>query len=151
MLDFVQRFAITDARMLICQGLIDYRAELRRLGVQGFQWLDGSFVEDVENYRPQKPQPADIDLVTFANFGPQHDPQLDDLSQRSKSQYHVDGYFVSLLDPAEIIVGWTTYWFGLFSHRRADGAWKGMVQVDLGISDQDSIQHLQSLQHTTTP
>jgi hypothetical protein len=151
MLDFVRRFAITDARIIICQGLLDYRAELRTLGVRGFQWLDGSFVEDVENFRPLKPQPADIDVVTFANFAQQHTTQLDDLSRRSKGRHHVDGYFVSLLDRPENIVEWTAYWFGLFSHRRADAAWKGMVQVDLGTSDQDSVQHLQSLQNAPTP
>jgi len=151
MLDFVRRFAITDARILICQGLVDYRAELRQLGVKGFQWLDGSFVENVESFRPQRPQPADIDVVTFADFGPQHGSRLSDLSRRSKSQHQVDGYFVSLLDPPEKIVDRTAYWFGLFGHRRTDGAWKGMVQVDLGTSDQDSAQHLQSLKSTTTP
>jgi hypothetical protein len=25
----------------------------------------------------------------------------------------------------------TRYWFGLFSHRRSDGIWKGMLQVRL--------------------
>lgn len=151
LLDFVRRFAITDARIIICQGLIDYRTELRQLGVQGFQWLDGSFVEDVENFRPLKPQPADIDVVTFADFGQQHYARLGQLSGRAKTQYHVDGYFVSLIEPPAIIVERTAYWFGLFGHRRADAAWKGMVQVDLGTGDQDAVQHLQSLQNAGTP
>ena len=152
MLDFVRRFAITDARIIICQGLLDYRAELRRLGIQdGFQWLDGSFVEDVENFRPQRPQPADIDVVTFADIGGQLFSMLQGLSGSAKSRYHVDGYFVPLNDHPAKIVEMTAYWFGLFSHRRADQAWKGMVQVTLGTSDQDSAQHLQSLQSTTTP
>lgn len=151
LLDFVRRFAITDARMTICQGLIDYRDELRQMGVQGFQWLDGSFVEDVENFRPSKPRPADIDVVTFADFGLQHDAQLALLGTRARQRYCVDGYFVSLLMPPDELVERTAYWFGLFGHRRTDAAWKGMVQVELGTSDQDAVQHLQALQHTGTP
>ena len=151
LLEFVSRFAITDARILICHGLIKYRAELRQLGVQGFQWLDGSFVEDVENFRLQKPQPADIDVVTFANFEQHHRVPLEQLRNRSKEQHHVDGYFVSLSEPDAVIVEWTAYWFGLFSHRRADSAWKGMIQVDLGASDQDAVQRLQALKDVAVP
>ena len=151
MLEFVRRFAITDARIIICQGLLDYRDELRTMGVHGFQWLDGSFVEDVENFRPAKPQPADIDIVTFADFGPPHQAQLNVLQGRAKQQYHVDGYFVSLAESPATIVERTAYWFGLFSHRRADAAWKGMVQVDLGANDQTSLAHIQSLHSPATP
>lgn len=152
MLEFVRRFAITDARIIICEGLLAYRDELRTMGVHGFQWLDGSFVEDVENFRPQRPQPADIDIVTFADFGPQHGTQLDALHGRAKQQHHVDGYFVSLAESPETIVARTAYWFGLFSHRRADAAWwKGMVQVDLDTNDQTSVAHLQSLQAPASP
>lgn len=151
MLEFVQRFAITDARIIICQGLLDYRAELRKLGVHGFQWLDGSFVEDVENFRPAKPHPGDIDVVTFADFSPADDPRLVSLKSSAKTNMHVDGYFVSTCAPGPQIVQNTAYWFGLFSHRRGDGLWKGMVEVDLGSDDNDALQHLESVQSAGDP
>ncbi len=64
--ELVQRFAINASRCVILDGLLRYRAELRELGfVGGFQWLDGSFVEDVEAREDRAPK--DIDVVTFAH------------------------------------------------------------------------------------
>jgi hypothetical protein len=64
--ELVRRFSFSAPRCLILDGLIRYRAELRALGfVGGFQWLDGSFVEDIEG-REARP-PHDIDVVTFAH------------------------------------------------------------------------------------
>ena len=63
--ELVQRFAASEARRAVLDGLLHYRSELRGLGfLQGFQWLDGSFVEDVEAREGRAP--GDIDLVTFA-------------------------------------------------------------------------------------
>lgn len=60
-----QRFAVSTQRRVVLDGLLRYRTELRGLGfVRGFQWLDGSFVEDVEAREGRAP--ADIDLVTFS-------------------------------------------------------------------------------------
>lgn len=68
MLELAQRFAHLPGRTRLVQGLLDYRAALAALGfVRGFQWLDGSFAEDVEAHQ-QRP-PNDIDIVTFA-FSP---------------------------------------------------------------------------------
>ncbi len=62
----VQRMAGNRERCAILAGLFRYRAALRVLGfTRGFQWLDGSFVEDVEA-REDRP-PNDIDVVTFAH------------------------------------------------------------------------------------
>ena len=150
MLEFVRRFAVTDARIIICQGLLDYRGEIRKLGVHGFQWFDGSFVEDVEKFRPKRPQPEDIDVVTFADFPDLSDPQLVALQDTAKGTMHVDGYYVSTVAQGSWIVEMTAYWFGLFGHRRGDGLWKGMVQVDLGTDDNDAVRHLQSVQSSAS-
>src|SRR5438309_1107616 len=62
--DVARRFAHTSARRLIFQGLLKYRRALLGAGVRdGFQWLDGSFIEDVE--RMQGRNPGDMDLLTF--------------------------------------------------------------------------------------
>jgi hypothetical protein len=61
----VQRFAASRERLDILRGLLEYRAALGAIGiVQGFQWLDGSFVEDVEVTKGRPP--SDIDVVTLA-------------------------------------------------------------------------------------
>ena len=45
----VDRFATSYERSAILQGLLDYRRELYSSDiVRGFQWLDGSFLEQVE-------------------------------------------------------------------------------------------------------
>jgi hypothetical protein len=61
----VERFATSSERIVILLGLIAYRKALRDLGIQnGSQWIDGSFLEQVETLRGRPP--ADFDLVTFA-------------------------------------------------------------------------------------
>src|SRR5262249_32866024 len=55
------------------------------------------------------------------------------LSNRAatRTTYHVDHLFVGLDWAPRLIVDWSRYWCGLFSHRRADDVWKGMVCVEL--------------------
>ena len=65
--EVIKRHATSEARVRILTGLLDFRADLRAVGINdGLQWLDGSFVEDVEGIRGRAP--ADMDLVTFAHL-----------------------------------------------------------------------------------
>ncbi len=136
--EVVQRFAISPERITVLRGLIDYRNELRRLGVtNGFQWLDGSFVEHKEALFNAPPE--DVDVVTFftlpagvsdeAAFVARNldlfDPSL------SKKRFRVDAYAMvigNLLEVAD--VQQISYWYSMWSHRR-NGIWKGFVQVDI--------------------
>lgn len=141
--EVVRRFSTSEERRSILTGLLDYRAEMRAIGVViGFQWLDGSFVENVETTRSRPPK--DIDIVTFAHR-PMPDvdrwlalvdanPHLFD-SQQAKDRFNVDAYFVDMGIPAWRLVDNTVYWYGVFSHQRATSLWKGMLQVDLGDDD----------------
>ena len=66
--EVVKRFANTPERIQLLHGLMDYRDALYAAGVtDGFQWINGSFVEHVEvRDRPDKERrPYDIDVVTF--------------------------------------------------------------------------------------
>ena len=57
-LEVVSTFGTTPERKAILLGWLNHRASMRAAGiVRGFQWLDGSFVEDK--------QPRDLDVVTF--------------------------------------------------------------------------------------
>ena len=61
-LEFVQRYSQTKERVIILKGLLAYREQLRNIGVtDGFHWIDGSFVENVE--QNQNRPPSDIDEV----------------------------------------------------------------------------------------
>jgi hypothetical protein len=144
MLEVTQRFASLPGRRLLMEGLLDYRTDLAALGfVRGFQWPDGSFAEDVDA-QEQRP-PNDVDIVTFA-FSPvgltstqigqmlaEH-PALF-INAQAKEKNGCDGYMVPLDKSPENLVTRCTYYFGLFSHRRSDQVWKGLLQIPLESDD----------------
>ena len=144
--DLVTRFGSTEPRRRILRGLLAYRAELHNSGlIRGFQWIDGSFVENVEETSGRPPN--DIDLVTFFHIPDgyteetlvQNFPSLfDPISMKSlKNDYAVDAYYVPLnqITPEEII-NLSIYWYGLWSHTR-DGKWKGYLQINLADNEDE--------------
>jgi hypothetical protein len=157
MLEFAQQFATSAERSAILSGLLNYRRALREIGVMdAFQWMDGSFVEDVETSRGRAP--ADVDVVTFGHAPPHDDPiaarawmvanagVLD--PRQTKQAYSCDAYFVDLEQlrhRPHVLVERTRYWFGLFSHQRETALWKGMVQVPLASNDVEATDLLQGL------
>lgn len=138
---FCEQFGTTQERRHILNGFLDFRLELHNAGlVEGFQWLDGSFLERVE--LTEQRAPRDIDIVTFLEL-PANDtqatllgraPQLFDQS-RLKKDYNVDAYFSVLGQRlGSSMVRQIAYWYSMWSHRR-DGLWKGFVQVNLAPDD----------------
>lgn len=134
-LDVVTRFALTPNRREILRFWLEHRAALRSLDLhRGFQWLDGSFVEERE--------PNDLDVVTFlhrpagrpepAAFAQMFKDYPESLSRRgTRSNYRLDAFFVDLDGTIERTIDSAVYWLGLFSHRRTDSLWKGMLRVPL--------------------
>jgi len=153
LLEVAQRFASSSARRAIIQGLVSYRAELLKEGiVSGFQWIDGSFVEDIE--RNAGRPPTDVDIITFAKrpLAYLDKQRWDDFVNRrqdifwppeSKRNYRCDAYYVDMSLQPETLVDYTKYWFGLFSHQRDTFLWKGMLEVPL-CDDQDVMLFLSS-------
>lgn len=138
--EFVKHFATSDERIEILKGLLKYRIALKSKDIiSGFQWIDGSFVENVEMIRGRAPN--DVDLVTFAErpIGMNDsDWRGFSISNRDlfstanlKTKYKCDAYYVDLAMSPKLLVSQTAYWFGLFSHQRETSLWKGMLQVDL--------------------
>jgi hypothetical protein len=141
--ELVVRFATTPERTGILNGLLTYRTQLVAAGIDnGFQWLDGSFVEDIEAIEGRPP--ADVDVVTFAHrptavanqnawvafFGSNlrlFDPRT------LKATLKCDAYYVDLDLRPDLTVSTAGYWYGLFAHRRT-GVWKGILRLPL-ISD----------------
>ncbi len=133
----VERFTLSKERIAILQGLFDYRKALHALGIEhGFQWLDGSFMEQVEILEDRPPN--DIDVVTFYHLPAGMDQRslaarnIDLFSpERTKEIYKVDAYTCILGEPtAAWHVKKIAYWYSMWSHRR-NGIWKGFLQVDL--------------------
>ncbi len=134
--DWVLRFSETPERRIVIDGLLRYREALHSVGlVEGFQWLDGSFLEHVEITENRAPN--DVDVVTFYRL-PAGVTQKELMAREGtlfsppllKTTYRVDGYLVNLATGAERLVKQSTYWYSAWSHRRNQG-WKGFVQVDL--------------------
>ena len=139
--DVILRFGLSPERRTVLDGFLRYRAALHAAGlVQGFQWLDGSFLEHVELLESRPPK--DIDVVTFYKLPvgkTQQDLQtktpdifpISRVSQKAlKANYQVDAYIVHLGMVSERLVERGTYWYSMWSHRR-NTIWKGYVQVDL--------------------
>lgn len=134
LLDVVMRFATSSERRKVLLGLLDFRAELHRIGlIEGFQWLDGSFMEQVELL--ERRPPNDIDVVTFVTI-PDNFVYTDEIlslfdHDELKKRFLVDSYVVELnLVPTEYLVKMSAYWYSMWSHRR-NQYWKGFLQIDL--------------------
>lgn len=137
LLDLTVRFGNTGARCRLLTGLLDFRSELHKAGItQGFQWINGSFVENVEETAGRSPN--DVDLVTFFHIPDEYSqdslvqmfPDLFD-NKTTKNKYAVDAYFAPFNpEVPEDIIRYTLYWYSLWSHNR-NGQWKGYLQVDL--------------------
>lgn len=148
MLSFCMHFGGTAPRREILRGLLELRAALRAAGiVEGFQWFNGSFAEDVERLRGRPP--GDIDVVTFCAFGdPSRQRQLmRDIpeafdSVRAKRAYRVDHYFVQADAPNDPVLAeltrWAAYWYSMWAHQRETHQWKGFVSVALGSNDEEA-------------
>ncbi len=155
--EVVTTFSTTPERQSILHGWLAHRAALRSLGfMRGFQWLDGSFVE--------KKDPRDLDIVTFI-YRPLGIGDANALARliganlnvflrpRVKATYKLDFFPIDLDGSPEAIVNLTRYYTGLFSHRRGDEIWKGMLQVRLedAADDAAALAALGPLPPTTTP
>lgn len=138
--EVVERLGTTPERRATLRGWLVLRADLRAAGLSGFQWLNGSFAQDVE--RREGRAPRDIDVVSFVRAAATGLPDGTAAPawlypEASKAAYRVDHYLVNLAGRGEAVVESTRYWSGLFSHTR-DGVWKGMLRVELNTPDADA-------------
>ena len=149
--DLCEKFATSSPRITILKGFLTFREKLTNLGLwNGFQWIDGSFLEDVET-RELRP-PNDLDVVTiyfgydidFQNHLNTSFPEFKN-SKLSKQSYYIDHYPFDANHSPAFTVDYSRYWVQLFSHNR-DAVWKGMLQIALNTPDEDSqaLQYLNS-------
>lgn len=140
LLDVVMRFGTSGERRQVLHGWLAHRAALHGLGVaSGFQWVDGSFVEDVEALRGRPPN--DVDVVSFVEVPPTLPPYDEALDHGpTKARYKVDSYFVELnLLPADELAQQAAYWYSVWGHTRAE-QWKGFLQVDMAPHEDGAAQ-----------
>ncbi|KAF2512823.1 hypothetical protein EYY60_06865 [Flavobacterium zhairuonense] len=151
-LELCQTFVTSQNRIEILKGLLSFRKKMNDFGItQGFQWLDGSFTEDVEN-RENRP-PNDLDLVTFfGGISIEHQEiilkefiEFGD-SQTAKLNYKLDHYPVDYCYSPDVTVELTRYWIQLFTHNRL-GIWKGILRLELNTPhiDEESYEYLKKI------
>ena len=103
--EFVTQFATTRDRVDLIEKFLDYRDALHQAGIsEGFQWINGSFVENIEQSSRRRP-PEDIDVVTFffrdesarEGYEDLFDPDI------TKQNFDVDGYGIELGRPLAVV------------------------------------------------
>jgi hypothetical protein len=134
----IVRFGTSRERKDILRGFLAHRQALLGLGIYGVQWLDGSFVENIEFTQGRSPN--DIDVVTFfvrpPNLVDQRKYEAFVASNMAvfspfaaKAQFKTDPYFVDVSLGPLFVIDQATYWSGLFSHQRVTSLRKGLVKV----------------------
>ena len=135
-LELCKQLGTSPERQRILELFLDFRERLTSEGLtRGFQWLDGSFLEDIEK-RESRP-PKDLDVVTIywgydmpfqrnlmIKFPEFADPML------AKANFSLDHYPLDASYHPETTVESSRYWISLFSHNRL-AIWKGMLRVEL--------------------
>lgn len=151
--ELVKEFGFSQDRLYILEGLINFREQLRKAGItEGWQWIDGSFVEDIEARKGRSP--GDIDVVTFATNPPftssaqeqqfmHANWNLFDRVQ-SKVHYKCDSFLVPFNWNPELLIYMSKFWYGLFSHQRDTYLWKGMLHIDLNSDDNQAMAIIQA-------
>lgn len=149
MSDLCASLGTTDRRRQLLKSLISYRALIGSDDyVNGVQFIDGSFVENVEMIEERPPN--DIDVFSMlvppakyqnssANWTTQGLPfwqsEIAD-NARNKARFSVDCYALMLdVQSPSAFLRQALYWYGLFSHKRKTYEWKGFVAVPLNATN----------------
>lgn len=141
-LEFCQKFATSIERIDILKRFLEFRNEMRKNGITGFQWLDGSFLEDIENSGRNRP-PEDLDLLTFY-YPLTKDQQINIITnfnefrdrKACKAKFKLDHILINIGGDPLLTIESTRYFLQLFTHNR-DQVWKGMLKIEVGIINED--------------
>lgn len=65
MIDVAETFSFSEKRRVILKGLLSYRKALYDAGILlGFQWINGSFMENIEMLEQRAPNDMDVKNVS---------------------------------------------------------------------------------------
>jgi hypothetical protein len=151
-LELCEKFSTSQERVSILKKFLDFRKRIGSCGIKkGFQWLDGSFLENIEVSEGRSPR--DLDVVTFYGevslsdqfiaskiFPEFFSPKL------ARDNFLVDHYAIDYSHNPHVTIDHTRYWSQLFSHKR-NGIWKGMLKIPLNTlkEDEEAVNYLKSL------
>lgn len=151
-LELCHKFSTSKERIEILKGLINFRKRMNDVGIiKGFQWIDGSFLENIEVTESRSPN--DLDIVTFyggltpseqsnirATFPEFANPAI------AKKTFKLDHYPVDYSYQPDVTVEMTRYWIQLFTHNR-NSIWKGILRLSINtpIDDQHALDYLKTI------
>ncbi len=142
-LELCQQLGTSPERRRILGRFLDFRERLTSAGLTtGFQWLDGSFLEDIEARQGRSPKDLDVVTVYWGYDIPfQHQlvtsfPEFAEPTL-AKANFSLDHYPFDASYRPEATVELARYWISLFSHNRL-AVWKGMLRVELVTAADDS-------------
>lgn len=142
-LELCEKFSDTPERRVILHGFLEMRQRLNELQVvDGFQWVDGHFLEAYEQ-RTRK-SPEHIRVVTFCKRSPLvADPNYSRLFEplqtrpATKAAFRVDHTLIPLDWPAQDIIEATRHRSSELSHSE-DNVWKGYLRINLNTPQDDA-------------
>jgi hypothetical protein len=151
---FVDRFAFSLERVKLLSGLLEYRRLLSNLGyISGYQYLNGSFSQDIEAQESRPPKDIDVFSLLVRPEKYKNDDKLwgsegidewaDEIVnlKKNKIRFFTDTYAISDDDfSLECVMRNVVYWYSLFSHTRNTKDWKGFVIVPLSSSDDEAAE-----------
>ena len=143
MTELVQALGTTPHRRQLLTNLLAYRALMYGHGyIAGIQFLDGSFVEDVERHSDREPEDIDIFSLLSVPLRYLQNPAswnpdgyrfwAEEIQNQplNKARFSLDTYAVLIEDmPFVHLVKDVMYWYSLFSHQKLTFSWKGFVAV----------------------
>lgn len=141
-LKLCKRFGTTENRINILKKLLLFRKKMHKENIRiGFQWLYGSFVENIEV--SQKREPKDLDIITFyRGFSESGIQELkktfpEYLSPKSSlKKYNLDhSAFIMDISP-EFTVELLMNSMQLCTHTRK-GEWKGILRLEINTPEED--------------
>jgi hypothetical protein len=151
--EFCEKFATTPTRIHLLKNFVKFRIKIHDSKItEGFQWVDGSFLENKEKALDQNPN--DIDVATFFQVTSPDTEQkvktdFPDFSHRklAKDNYKLDHLLIHIpaLNPYDLIRS-TNFISKLFSYSRR-GVFKGLVEIHLNTIDEDiaALEYLEKL------
>ena len=137
--ELVKKFCTSKKRANLLKGLLDYRKELSSYDIEGFQWIDGSFVTNKENREidlDNGRDPNDIDVLTIYKLpkGESQNTMSDKMifdRNYVKRKYSVDAFLIedrNLFSENGLLT--LAHWVTLYSHTRNDER-KNFLQLSL--------------------
>lgn len=145
LLDFYNLFSCISAeRLQLLNNFLQYREHLHTAGVvNGEQWINGSFLINIEKIDGRAPR--DIDIVTFIySYDSQNEEKISDFMQSDiADSLKIDAYYLDYQgESPEVVIAQTTYWHSLWSQMRGnDGQWKGYLKINMNPQEDQDLRN----------